>query len=222
MFSVNQKRDISDAVQKILRATNHPELPTTGEISFTLQVAGAEDWSFAAIQNNGAVGNPGINPHNELMASIPEEEGRGLIQKARDLTEQPAPYMSEDTPSLSPIMDLQQRVTAEFDHLKDRIALLEGKADGLISRLDHREKTNTPDDHLREIVENKWLDLETRLKKLEVHELDVQAHEVRLTQVENFLTPIIEDNLIQHHSHQIENLATAIRQLGSPKVTGGD
>lgn len=85
MFSVQQKRDISDAVQKILRATKHLELPEVDEIQFKLHVDGEESWSWADIQNNGAVGDPGINPHNELMASIPEEEGRGLIQKAKDL-----------------------------------------------------------------------------------------------------------------------------------------
>ena len=86
MFSVQQKRDISDAVQKILRATAHAELPTSGEISFTLHVDGAEDWSWADIQNNGAVGDPGVNPHNELMASVSEEEGRGLIEQAKKIT----------------------------------------------------------------------------------------------------------------------------------------
>ncbi|MEE8598503.1 MAG: hypothetical protein V3S69_03140 [Dehalococcoidales bacterium] len=86
MFSVNQKRDISDAVQKILRATHHPELPGDGdEISFNLHVDGAESWSWADIRNNGAVGNPGVNPHNELMASMPEEEGRSLIDAAKKL-----------------------------------------------------------------------------------------------------------------------------------------
>jgi hypothetical protein len=199
MFSVEQKRDISDAVQKILRATKHPELPTTGEISFTLQVAGAEEWSFAAIQNNGAVGNPGINPHNELMASIPEEEGRGLIEKAKELTGQPVPYSE----NLTPTMELQQQVAAELNQLKDRLSLVEGKADGLIEKV--HDPRATPDDHLREIVENKWLDLEQRL-----------------TRLETFFQTTIEDNLIQHHSDQLENLATAIRQLGSPKVTGGD
>ncbi len=85
MFSVQQKRDISDAVQKILRATAHPELPTSGEVSFSLHVDGAETWSFADIKNNGAVGDPGLNPHNELMDSLPEEEARSLISKAQDL-----------------------------------------------------------------------------------------------------------------------------------------
>ena len=64
MFSVKQKREIADAVQAILRATNHPELPH-GEIRFTLKVEGAEDWSWAEIKNNGAVTKPGVNPWNE-------------------------------------------------------------------------------------------------------------------------------------------------------------
>ena len=64
MFSVRQKREISEAVQKVLRDTNHPELPE-GEITFLLHVMGDEIWSWADIQNNGAVNNPSINPHNE-------------------------------------------------------------------------------------------------------------------------------------------------------------
>ena len=88
MFSVQQKRDIADAVQKILRATHHAELPSEGEVSFALHVDGAESWSWADIRNNGAVGDPGVNPHNELMASIPEEEGRGLISKAKELQQE--------------------------------------------------------------------------------------------------------------------------------------
>ena len=66
MFSVRQKREIADAVQKILRATNHPELPT-GEIEFSLAVKGAGTWSWAEIRNNGAVSNPGVNPYNEAQ-----------------------------------------------------------------------------------------------------------------------------------------------------------
>ena len=83
MFSMQQKRDISDAVQQILRATDHPELPD-GEITFNLHVDGAESWSWADIGNNGAHGNPGVNPHNELMAGLTKEEGRGLIEKAKE------------------------------------------------------------------------------------------------------------------------------------------
>lgn len=70
MFSVKQKRQISEAVQKILRDTNHPELPK-GEIKFMLHVDGAESWSFANIGNNGAVQNPGVNPWNEMQDRSP-------------------------------------------------------------------------------------------------------------------------------------------------------
>jgi len=66
MFSVQQKREISEKVQAILRETGHPELPS-GEISFLLHVDGAENWSWADIRNNGAVENPGVNIWNELQ-----------------------------------------------------------------------------------------------------------------------------------------------------------
>ena len=66
MFSVKQKREISEKVQAILRETGHPELPE-GEIIFTLHVLGAEPWSWADIYNNGDVTNPSVNPHNEAM-----------------------------------------------------------------------------------------------------------------------------------------------------------
>ncbi len=72
MFSVRQKRAIADAVQKVLRATGHPELPDT-EISFYLRVEGAEPWSWAEIRNNGAVRTPSVNPHNERQDAPPEE-----------------------------------------------------------------------------------------------------------------------------------------------------
>ena len=66
MFSVRQKREIAQKVQEILRATNHPELPK-GEIEFSLQVKRAAVWSWANIQNNGAVAVPGVNPWNEAQ-----------------------------------------------------------------------------------------------------------------------------------------------------------
>lgn len=53
-------------MQKILRDTNHPELPK-GEIQFALHVDGAESWSWADIRNNGAVTQPGVNPWNEMQ-----------------------------------------------------------------------------------------------------------------------------------------------------------
>lgn len=67
MFSISQKREISDAVQKILKETRHPELPK-GEINFLLHVDGDETWSWADIRNNGSALNPMLNPHNEMQA----------------------------------------------------------------------------------------------------------------------------------------------------------
>lgn len=64
MFSVREKREVADAVQKILRNTGHPELPRD-EIQFLLQVQGGAEWSYAKIRNNGAVNQPAVNPWNE-------------------------------------------------------------------------------------------------------------------------------------------------------------
>lgn len=66
MFSVRQKREIADAVQKILRDTGHPELPE-GEISFHLHIDGSSLWSWADILNNSAVTIPNVNLHNEAQ-----------------------------------------------------------------------------------------------------------------------------------------------------------
>ncbi len=73
MFSVREKREIANGVQKILRATNHPELPE-GEIQFGLRVVGTESWSWAEIRNNGAVPDPSINSHNESQDQRNEKE----------------------------------------------------------------------------------------------------------------------------------------------------
>jgi len=78
MFSVRQKREIADAVQAVLRSTQHPELPE-GEIQFKLAVIGKESWSWAEIRNNGAVANPSVNPWNER-----QDPGRVAIQNTND------------------------------------------------------------------------------------------------------------------------------------------
>lgn len=46
--------------------TRHPELPKD-EIQFQIHIDGAESWSWADIENNGAVDNPSVNPHNEAQ-----------------------------------------------------------------------------------------------------------------------------------------------------------
>jgi len=81
MFSVRQKREIAEKVQQILRDTKHPELPE-GEIQFQLYVVGAESWSWADISNNGAVLNPGINPHNEMQDRTPEDNAVEVFLQA--------------------------------------------------------------------------------------------------------------------------------------------
>lgn len=66
MFSMRQKRKIANEVQKILRETNHSELPK-GEIEFELYVKGEDKYSWANIKNNASVINPGINIYNEMQ-----------------------------------------------------------------------------------------------------------------------------------------------------------
>ena len=73
MFSCNQKRKISAEIQTILRDTNHPELPTD-EIKFKIHIDGAESWSWADIENNGAVDKPGINLFNEMYPENTHEK----------------------------------------------------------------------------------------------------------------------------------------------------
>ncbi len=132
MFSVQQKRDISEAVQKILRDTNHPELPKS-EIQFTLYVLGAESWSWAVIHNNGAIKNPGAK------SKIDVENGAHFIIKSNgqkigvlmfaindgeeftantNLWERPAPLNSERSPrssrtSMLPTKRKNQRFVSE-------------------------------------------------------------------------------------------------------------
>ena len=139
MFSVQQKRDISDAVQKILRATNHAELPTTGEIAFTLHVDGAEDWNWADIQNNGAVGDPSVNPHNEVMASLSPEKGRTIIEEVTALAGDSRTTQAEH------LMEL----------LMGRIEALENK-DNLHRKLysDLNSRLEVLENYLKEIMED--------------------------------------------------------------------
>jgi hypothetical protein len=73
MFSVAEKRQISEAVQAVLRATGHPELPDE-EIRFILHVDGAESWSWANITNNGDTPSPTVNPHNEQSDPMTRKE----------------------------------------------------------------------------------------------------------------------------------------------------
>jgi hypothetical protein len=51
MFSLEEKKKISDAVEKVLLEINHPEMPEE-KPKFMLHVGGLEDWSFANISPN--------------------------------------------------------------------------------------------------------------------------------------------------------------------------
>ena len=95
MFSVKQKRQIADAVQQILRETNHPELPV-GEINFYLHVDGAENWSWADIKNNGAVTNPGVNPWNEAQTHRPTPQPVAVRPTDEEIMELMPQQMRDD------------------------------------------------------------------------------------------------------------------------------
>lgn len=57
MFTREQKHAISEAIQRLLRATGHPALPE-GEIQFKLHVRGVTAAHYANIVNNGDVPPP--------------------------------------------------------------------------------------------------------------------------------------------------------------------
>jgi len=191
MFSVQQKREISDAVQKILRSTMHPELPATGEVSFSLNVAGSESWSYATIVNNGAVGDPDVNPHNELMASLPAQEARGLLDRVK-VSEEQAPYTPD--PRVHPDEMMQEMLKQQLGTLTKRMF----KAEAII--IDYNKRLTRLQD--RDEI-NRKLYSELRFG---------------LDNVQEFLTPLIEDKTIEHHDDQIRNMMTAMKQLGNPQI----
>ena len=76
MFSVEQKRQISATVEKVLLDFNHPEMPTERP-NFSLHVDGKESWSFADISPNWTFDDknlPGVNPWNEQVAAQMDKE----------------------------------------------------------------------------------------------------------------------------------------------------
>ena len=77
MFSVAQKRQISQAVEKVLLDLHHPEMPVE-KPRFHLRVEGAESWSWADIEPNWTFDDahkPGVNPFNEQVAAQMNAEG---------------------------------------------------------------------------------------------------------------------------------------------------
>jgi len=71
MFTFEQKQKIASAVEELLLALNHPEMPQENP-HFTLSVKGAEDWSWAEIKPNWTFDsdNPAApNIFNEIVGS---------------------------------------------------------------------------------------------------------------------------------------------------------
>lgn len=68
MFSVEEKKKIAEAVEKVLLDLKHPEMPKEKPF-FRLYVAGKEPWSWADIQPNWTFNEsnqPTVNPWNEI------------------------------------------------------------------------------------------------------------------------------------------------------------
>jgi hypothetical protein len=118
VFSLQQKREIAEKIQRILRETNHPELPSE-EIKFQLHVEGAEAWSWADIRNNGAVVNPGINPWNEAQAKVEvmEISKEELLEGIQKLSEKEAiqnKKLLHNPSSLEQLIQAQSAIEAKI------------------------------------------------------------------------------------------------------------
>jgi len=67
MFSVEEKKKIAEAIEKLLLDLNHPEMPKD-KPTFKLHVDGKESWSWADIEPNWVyeIKKPSVNPWNEV------------------------------------------------------------------------------------------------------------------------------------------------------------
>lgn len=74
MFSMEEKRKIADAVEKILMDIDHPEMPKSRP-SFQLHVDGKENWSWADIEPNWKYENSGATTTHW------NENSRGYMKK---------------------------------------------------------------------------------------------------------------------------------------------
>ncbi len=72
MFSMEEKKKIAEAVEKLLLELDHPEMPKEKPL-FKLLVSGKEGWSYADIRPNWTFNEdhkPGVNPWNENAREI--------------------------------------------------------------------------------------------------------------------------------------------------------
>lgn len=70
MFSIEEKKKIAEAVEKVILELNHPEMPKE-KPTFTLHIKGKESWSWADIVPNWAFGDQ--KPKGRLWNEISRE-----------------------------------------------------------------------------------------------------------------------------------------------------
>ena len=74
MFSLEEKRKISEAVEKVLLEIDHPEMPKDRP-DFRLHVDGKESWSWADIEPNWKYENGGAT------TTVWNENARDFLEK---------------------------------------------------------------------------------------------------------------------------------------------
>ena len=67
MFTINEKKKISEEIEKLLLSFNHPEMPKE-KPDFKIHINGKESWSWADIEPNWKYENkePGGSYWNEI------------------------------------------------------------------------------------------------------------------------------------------------------------
>ena len=80
MFSVRQKKMISESIEKLIRYINHPEMDNDN-IRFRIHIDGKEPWSFADITDNKTAQDNGVrvNPWNESQDDTAKCEVECLV-----------------------------------------------------------------------------------------------------------------------------------------------
>ncbi len=76
MFSVEEKKKVSEEIEKLLLGLNHPEMPKE-KPTFHLRVDGKESWSWADIKPNWTFdenNRPSVNPFNEASRELHKQK----------------------------------------------------------------------------------------------------------------------------------------------------
>lgn len=75
MFSVNEKREIAEGIEKLLLDLGHPEMPKD-KPSFNLHVDGKESWSWADIKPNWTYNESNLPSVSSWNEKAREEMGK--------------------------------------------------------------------------------------------------------------------------------------------------